>query len=143
MSNLKKFFKLWFPVVIWAGFIFYLSSIPDLKTSLEYDFILRKIAHVSEYFILTFILYRAFKGSFNMGIFRLFIYPATLSFLYAASDEFHQSLVPNRGASIRDVLIDTIGILGFYIVINIFAERQKIKTVLYAIFLLELKHKKL
>lgn len=120
-----KIFKLWFPVIIWAGFIFYLSSIPDLKTSLKQDFILRKIAHTVEYFILTFFLYRAFKGSFNMGIFRLFIYPATSSFFYAIADEFHQSFVPGRSAAIRDVLIDAIGILGFCIVFKIFAVNQK------------------
>jgi len=123
-----KIFKLWLPVIIWAGIIFWLSSIPNLKTNFEYDFILRKIAHTVEYFILTFFLYRAFKGSFNMGIFHLFIYPATLSFFYAVSDELHQSFVPARSASIRDVLIDTIGILGFYIVITIFAVNQKNKT---------------
>lgn len=123
-----KIFKLWLPVIIWAGIIFWLSSIPNLKTNLEYDFILRKIAHTVEYFILTLLLYRAFKGSFNMGIFHLFIYPVTLSFFYAVSDEFHQSFVPARSASIRDVLIDTIGILGFYIVITIFAVNQKNKT---------------
>jgi VanZ family protein len=29
--------------------------------------------------------------------------------LYAASDEWHQSFVPNREASVVDVLIDTVG----------------------------------
>ncbi len=128
MSSLIKFFKLWFPVIIWAGLIFCLSSIPNLKTRFEYDFILRKIAHAIEYFILTFLLYRAFRGSFNIGILQFFVYPATLSFFYAVSDEFHQSFVSGRSASIRDVLIDTIGILGFYIVIKIFAANQRNRT---------------
>ena len=120
-----KIFKLWLPVIIWASFIFYLSSIPNLKTNLEYDFILRKIAHIIEYFIFTLLLYRAFKGSFSMNALQLFIYPALLSFLYAASDEFHQSFVPGRGPSIRDVMIDTIGIVGFYIALKILAVKQK------------------
>ena len=81
-----------------------------------------------EYFILTFFLYRAFKGSFNMNPGRLFIYPAAVSILYAASDEFHQSFTPGRNCSMQDVLIDTVGIIGFYIVIKIFAEKQRIKT---------------
>jgi len=122
-----KILKLWLPVIIWAGLIFCLSSIPHLRTSLKYDFILRKIAHITEYFILTFLLYRAFKGSFNMNITQFFIYPATLSFLYAVSDEFHQSFVPGRSASIRDVLIDTIGIIGFYIAAKIFVLNQRNK----------------
>lgn len=62
-----------------------------------------------------------------MDMFQLFIYPAILSLCYALSDEFHQSFVSGRSASIRDVLTDTIGILGFYIVIRIFAENQKNK----------------
>lgn len=110
-----KIFKLWFPVIIWAGIIFLFSSIPNLKTGLKYDFILRKIAHVVEYFVLTLLLYRAFKGSFTIGTRNLFIYSATLSLLYAVSDEFHQSFVPGRSAAVRDVLIDGIGIVGFYI----------------------------
>jgi VanZ family protein len=120
-----KIVKLWLPVMIWAGMIFWLSGIPNLKTELEYDFILRKIAHVTEYFILTFFLYRAFRGSFKMNVARLFIYPVTLAFLYTVSDEFHQSFIPGRSASARDVLIDTLGIIGFYIVLRSFAANQK------------------
>ncbi len=120
-----KTFKLWLPVIVWAGLIFYLSSTPNLKTNLEYDFILRKIAHIIEYFILTFFLHRAFKDSFDRDGFYLFLYPTILSVCYAASDEFHQLFVPGRGGSIRDVLIDAIGIFGFYIVLKIFAVKQK------------------
>jgi len=113
-----KFFKLWVPVVVWAGVIFFFSSIPDLKTNLEYDFLLRKIAHISEYFIFTFVLYRAFRWSFNLSPIRLFMYPAAFAFLYAISDEIHQYFVLGRSCSFRDVLIDSIGIIGFYIFIR-------------------------
>lgn len=123
-----RFFRLWIPVIVWAAVIFYFSSIPDLRTKLEYDFILRKIAHIVEYLILTFFLYRAFRGSFSMNVFRLFIYPALFSFLYAVSDEIHQSFVPGRNCAIGDVLIDTIGILGFYIV-----TQQSFKLSLFSI----------
>ena len=114
-----KFVKLWMPVVIWAGVIFYFSSIPDLKTNLEYDFFLRKIAHVTEYLILTFFLYRAFRGSSNMNVFGLFMYPAAFSLLYAISDEIHQYFVLGRSCSAGDVLIDSVGIMVFYILIRI------------------------
>ena len=124
-----KFFRLWLPVVIWAALIFCFSNIPHLKTNLKYDFILRKIAHVFEYFILTFLLHRAFKDSFNLNTFYLLIYPFSLSFLYAVSDEVHQLFVPGRVCSIRDILTDAIGIAGFYITINIFRINQKSKTI--------------
>ena len=114
-----KLFKLWAPVIVWAVVIFYLSSIPNLKTNLKYDFFLRKFAHITEYLILTFLLYRAFKGSFNINFFRLFMYPVAFSLLYAISDEIHQYFVLGRSCSFGDVLIDSIGIIGFYILMRI------------------------
>jgi len=113
-----KLFKLWVPVIVWLGVIFYFSNIPDLKTGLEYDFLLRKMAHLTEYFILTFLLHRAFSGSFNINAFRLFIYPVIFSLLYAISDEIHQYFILGRGCSAKDVLIDAIGIIGFYVFIK-------------------------
>lgn len=130
MNSSIKFLKLWLPVIIWAGIIFWLSSIPELKTNLKYDYLLRKIAHTIEYFILTFLLYRGFAGTGNRKIFLLFAYPATLSFFYALSDEFHQSFVPGRCGSIRDVLIDSIGIFGFYAVARILLLNHKTKKLL-------------
>jgi VanZ family protein len=114
-----KSLKLWPPVFIWCGFIFYLSSIPGLNTGWgTWDLILRKIAHMLEYFILAALLYRAFRGSFKISVFHLTFWPLFLSFLYAVSDEFHQSFVPTRSPSAKDVFIDTIGIIIFYILIK-------------------------
>ncbi|MCX5700653.1 MAG: VanZ family protein [Candidatus Omnitrophica bacterium] len=129
MSKELKFLSLWLPAFAWAGCIFFFSSIPDLKSNLEYDFVLRKIAHMLEYLILTFLLHRALKGSFKISSFILFIYPAGASFLYAISDEIHQLFVPGRSCSVLDILIDTVGILGFYIIINFFKiwERARLR----------------
>jgi len=113
-----KFVKLWLPVVIWAGLIFYLSSIPNLKTNLEYDYFLRKLAHIIEYFIFAALFYRAFKGSFKVGPFRLFMYPAVFSLLYAISDEIHQYFVLGRNCAMQDVLIDSLGIICFFVFIK-------------------------
>ncbi len=113
-----KIFKLWIPVVAWAGIIFYFSGVSDLKTNLEYDFVLRKIAHIAEYFILTFLLYRAFRGSFIMNPLRLFMYAGAFALLYAIFDEVHQFFVLSRYCSTQDVLIDAIGIFAFYIIIR-------------------------
>ncbi len=114
-----KFFKLWVPVFAWCWFIFYLSGIPQLGTGWGvWDLILRKAAHITEYFILTFLLYRAFKGYFNFSSFYLSLWTFSLSFLYAVSDEIHQAFVPTRDPSAKDVFIDTIGIIAFYLLIK-------------------------
>lgn len=117
MSGSAKIFKLWFPAVVWMAVIFFLSSIPDLRTGFKYDFLLRKIAHITEYFILTLLLYRAFKGTFEINGLYIFILPALSAFLYAISDEIHQSFVPGRGCAVRDIFIDSVGIIGFLVTV--------------------------
>ncbi|HAM38459.1 MAG: hypothetical protein A2539_06400 [Elusimicrobia bacterium RIFOXYD2_FULL_34_15] len=107
-----KFIKLWLPVFIWCYLIFYLSDIPGLDTGLGiYDLLLRKAAHIVEYFILTLLLYRAFRKSFFLSFTAIIFWSSFLSLLYAVSDEFHQSFIPNRDGNFGDVLIDAIGIL--------------------------------
>lgn len=70
---------------------------------------------MSEYFILVFLLYRAFKGTFRLSFWSLFFWPFSLTFLYAVSDEIHQLFVFGRSGNIPDVIIDTLGIIGFYL----------------------------
>ena len=79
-------------------------------TILRVQFFMRKLAHVSEYAVLAVLLYRAFvhtalKGrrALSAGLVLL------LCAAYAATDEFHQSFVPSRTASVRDVMIDICG----------------------------------
>lgn len=107
---MNKFFKFWIPVLVWAGFIFYLSSIPDLESGLKQDFILRKIAHILEYAILTFLFLRALiKERLSIG--RVVVFSLIFSLLYALSDEYHQTFVFGREGTLKDAGIDSIGIL--------------------------------
>jgi VanZ family protein len=94
---------LWLPVLLWAGLIFALSSIPNLGTGLgTWDLLLRKAAHMTEYAVLALLLVRAVGHEA----------PAlALGVVYAASDEVHQSFVRGRHASPVDVAIDTVGLL--------------------------------
>ena len=70
----------------------------------------RKLAHMTEYCLLAICvslpLYvyglRGFALTFLAGI---------LCVAFAASDEFHQTTVANRGPSLKDVGIDSIGVL--------------------------------
>jgi len=114
-----KFVKFWLPVFIWCAVIFFLSSMPNLTTNLEFwDTILRKIAHITEYFILTFLLYRAFKGTFALSSVSLIFWPVLLSFIYAISDEIHQRFIPTRSGNLGDVLIDFLGIFSFCLLLK-------------------------
>ena len=93
---------LWLPVVVWAGLIFALSSVPDLGTGLGgWDLLLRKIAHAAEFAVLGALLARALRSA----------WPAfALGALYAVSDEVHQAFVPGRQGSVLDVAIDVVGV---------------------------------
>ena len=92
----------WLPVFAWAAVIFAFSSIPSLSSGLgEWDTVLRKGAHVTEYAILGALLYRA------LGVEALAL---AIGIAYAATDELHQHFVPGRHASPIDVAIDAVGV---------------------------------
>ena len=106
---MTKFLKFWLPVLIWAGFIFWFSSIPDLKSGIEQDLILRKIAHILEYAILCFLLIRALVKE-KISFVKTLILAVIIAFLYSISDEYHQTFVQGRQGSLKDIGIDSIGI---------------------------------
>jgi len=117
-----KFIKFWLPVILWAGMIFFLSSIPDLRSGLPniFDLILRKIAHSGEFGVLAILIMRAIsslKQQHNRKLsFNVILIVIIIVILYAISDELHQGFVPGRVASPIDALIDSFGaILGLVI----------------------------
>lgn len=105
-----KAVKYWLPALLWAGFIFYLSSGTVGAVGVTYwqDFVIKSLAHVAEYGILTALLYRALLNS-GVDKTRSAIYSLLFAVVYAATDEFHQFFVPGREARFHDVLFDTIG----------------------------------
>ena len=109
--------KHWFWVVLWAGLIFILSSIPRLESGLEQDFLLRKLAHIFEYFVLTILLYSAlsnhyiYKKQKHPPHRQALLFVLLLAVFYALSDELHQTFVLGRSGNLRDVAIDSVGIL--------------------------------
>ncbi len=76
------------------------------------SFYVRKIAHITEYLILGFLMFNVLNQYNITNIY----YAIILCILYSCTDEFHQLFINGRSGSIRDVLIDTIGILfGTYL----------------------------
>lgn len=115
--SLSRVLLVWLPVLLWAGLIFGLSSVPDLGTGLgTWDLALRKIAHFCEYAILGALLLRALGREEIVVGTGLILSPRLLSIAagvaYAATDELHQHFVPGRHAAVRDVVIDAAGVLA-------------------------------
>ncbi len=87
---------------------FLMPSIDPEKAALIHGTI-RKLGHVTEYFILGILLFRAFRsGSKEPLGWRWASYSLLACVLYAATDEFHQSFVNSRTASLADVGIDAL-----------------------------------
>ena len=86
--------------------IWYLSAQPDLRTDLEQDFVLRKLAHMFEYGVLTWLLFKSIGSATGEAI----TIAALVALVYAGIDEWHQGFVIGRYGTPRDVAIDAVGI---------------------------------
>ncbi len=122
--------KRWWPAVLWAVLISGFSTgaftsehtsrfiVPFLhwlmpqasQERLEFiHHIIRKCGHLTEYFILSFLILRGFRAGQRGMHLRWALLTVLLILGYAALDEYHQSFVPGRTAAVSDVLIDTCG----------------------------------
>ena len=125
---MKKTLSFWLPVFLWCGLIFTMSSIPTLPKVgfIWWDFIMKKSAHLIEYGILYFLLWRAITKAklkvknrrlrvetqgVDLKDIKIWIIPLIFGLLYAMSDEFHQSFVLGRTSKVRDVGFDFLGML--------------------------------
>jgi VanZ family protein len=124
------------PLLLWMGFIFTMSTdngsaahtrpvvnsllrrlwpTVDKYLSAEQvdsvDWGIRKCAHVTEYAILGILASRAVAFGNPPLRSRKAALPLLIGVLYALSDEYHQSFVPSRGASIVDVFFDSFGVV--------------------------------
>lgn len=73
------------------------------------QFIVRKLAHFTIYTTLGFMLSMALGKRKLLS--RQTLLALTAGAVYAMSDELHQSLIPGRSCELRDVMIDTCGVM--------------------------------
>ena len=147
---MARFLSRYLPLISWLGFISFASSdsfshgntsriIGPLilwlfpNTSQEslavVHVVTRKAAHFTEYAILGFLAARAFRTSPRPAIRdRWFLISATIVVVYALMDEYHQSFVPTRTASIFDSLIDMVGGLTALIFIRWWTGRKAVTS---------------
>ena len=71
--------------------------------------IFRKVAHLTEYFILGSLLVNVWADGKKDITFKYVVVCVLVACLYAVSDEVHQSLIPGRAGRVLDVGIDTLG----------------------------------
>ncbi|CAN5207027.1 VanZ family protein [soil metagenome] len=124
---MKKKLYYWAPPILWMIIIFTLSSQQRVVVSdiTSINFIFFKTLHVIEYATLFFLLFRAFHKQSNVSLQNAFFFSIMIAILYAASDELHQTFVPTREGSPRDVIIDTIGILSSFMYTKISLPKLK------------------
>ena len=84
--------------------------LPSLKENIieTINFIIRKIAHLTEYFILAYLIHNLLKEYTKKEKIRLAL-SIIICFIYSITDEIHQSHVPGRTGILTDCLIDTLG----------------------------------
>lgn len=87
----------------------------------------RKLAHVTIYFILGFLVYLYIK---DLKIDNKIIISILICVLYATSDEIHQLFILGRSGEVKDVLIDTSGSVLGILFLKILKSNKKIKNYL-------------
>ena len=113
----------WFALMCWIGVIFWFSSQPNLQSGLErwQDLVLRKIAHMAEYFVLTYLVLQCLPRRIGRVESALAL---GFALLVAIFDEYHQRFIPGRHGSPVDVGIDTAGSVGL-LVLAALSNRRK------------------
>lgn len=142
----------------WMGVIFYFSSQPAVQSAglsggilkkiqelvaavpvmgeafLEgfTEHILRKGAHMTEYAVLGVLLMLC-MCQYLPERKRKFRLPLALitGILYAGSDEFHQTFVPGRSGELKDVMLDSVGVLAGAVLISVILACIRVKKEVY------------
>lgn len=130
--EIRAFLRAWWPALLWAGFIFVMSTdafssehtkwffepiIRWFDRSLNAEQVewihhyIRKSAHFIEYFVFCTLLYRGIRGR-NRGWGWFWALCAWfIAAAYSALDEVHQIFVASRQARAADSLLDSVGAL--------------------------------
>jgi VanZ family protein len=131
---MRRFLTYWLPLLIWLGMMFVGSTnlmssehtshylVPFLlwlnpgispNTMWIILVVVRKCAHVTEYAILAFLMWRALRSFPALRTKATMCFGAVLlgCAFFATSDEFHQTFVKSRTPSVRDVCLDIAGAL--------------------------------
>ena len=70
---------------------------------------IRKLAHFSLYFVLSILVMSFLVSSNKFNLRNIILISILLCFIYASTDEYHQTFINGRTGQFSDVIIDTIG----------------------------------
>lgn len=137
-------------VIIWMALVFVFSSqngeeskrtsgyftdkvvqiISSVKTDINIEdteeiisFIIRKMAHFSIYFVGGILIFN-FVNTFPLKLRNVMLLAFVLGCVYSISDEIHQLFISERAGQIRDVLIDSTGVLIAILLMGKFKEEK-------------------
>lgn len=100
---------LWIPACAWMAVIFLASAVPGDEITIH---VWDKFMHLGVYAVLgvCFLLATA-DGRWAQVTVKPAALAVLLSIVYGVTDEFHQSVTPDRTPDVMDVLADTLGAL--------------------------------
>jgi VanZ family protein len=106
--------------------IFWFSAQPNLNSGLGWiDHVGRKFVHAGDYALLCFLWWRALRTMMDRVI---ALAPAFgVAFLYAVTDEYHQTFVQGRHGSPVDVAIDSMG-AALVVLLVLRARRRRVAS---------------
>ncbi|ETP71170.1 putative integral membrane protein [Lachnospiraceae bacterium JC7] len=84
------------------------------------DFLVRKTAHATEYAILGVLLCLSAEELLECSFTKRQRMAFLFGVCYAATDEFHQLFVPGRAGMLRDVILDSAGVLAGVMCVYVF-----------------------
>lgn len=120
----------WWPAALWAAIMFYASTdtfsaentssslapflqwlVPGITSEQQQavNFLVRKFAHFAEYAILYPLVLRGVNAGRTDWSWRRAVGAWCIVAAYSGLDEFHQSFVPSRTASLWDSALDSTG----------------------------------
>lgn len=108
------------PLLLW-----FFPNLSEAQLAVAH-FITRKAGHFTEYALLAFLARRAFTSS-SRAFLRRYWFQLGMALIvsYALLDEFHQSFVPSRTASIYDSAIDVAGGLAVLLVLRFWGRKPR------------------
>ena len=151
-SSAKRILKVWFPSALWLGAIalestnlgsaehtgrilypiFHFLFDMNAAAFALWHALLRKSGHVVGYFTLSVLLFRSWRATFPRLSTSWCLQWSTLALLstslVATLDEWHQSFVPSRTGTLRDVILDSTAALLAQIVVSAVLRIQRLKA---------------